>query len=325
MSAPIPVPPNFNIASVTAPLLFGGLFNFMLYGVLVVQVYIYQISFPKDKLFMKALVYGVLVFETIQSALCTADLYYWFSVGFGDMRHLANPYVSPFDTPMMSSLISLTVQAWFCYRIWVLNRKYLWLILVIIPISVVQAVFAIMGAVNGHRIGDFILGAQSRVYNVHVWLIGNAVADILIAGAMSHLLLSARQTDNHYTNSVLTRIVRLTVETNALTAGFALFSLIIFKAAAGTNWFTAPTIVMEKLYSNTLLLTFNNRLLLRNASSSQQSSSTNTTIFALNEQRSPSRFQFSTNKSSTLRDVNPVRFDTMGSTQISIHKTQEIA
>ncbi|KAL0952688.1 hypothetical protein HGRIS_006927 [Hohenbuehelia grisea] len=321
----IPVPPGFNIASITAPLLFGGLFDYLFYGVLITQVYVYRVSFPKDKISMQALVYGIVLFETIQTAMCTADMYYWFLSGFGNMKHLSNPYLSPFDTPTMSSLISLAVQSWFCYRIWVLNHKYIWLLVVIIPISIAQAVGAINGAVFAHRVGDFA-AAQSRVYNIHLWLIGNAVADVLIAAAMTHLLLRARHADNQYTSSILTRIVRLTVETNALTAGFALFGLIIFKAVPGTNWFTAPTLIIGKLYSNTLLLTFNNRILLKNAAISKQSAATGTTIFSVSDNRHSARnVPLSPIKATSFGEVNTLSLNgNLNSPNFSITKTEEI-
>ena len=74
-----------------------------------------------------SLVYGIFLLETLQTALSGADIYYWFASGFGNMLHLGNPYISPFDTPVLCSLIALLVQGFFCYRIWLFNKSARWL------------------------------------------------------------------------------------------------------------------------------------------------------------------------------------------------------
>jgi hypothetical protein len=76
-------------------------------------------------------VYSIFFLETIQTALSGADLYYWFASGFGDVERLTSPYASAFDVPIMGSVVSLTVQFFFVYRIWVLSKKR-WLQLCVI-------------------------------------------------------------------------------------------------------------------------------------------------------------------------------------------------
>jgi len=77
-------------------------------------------------------VYGVFLIETVQTALNGADLYYWFASGFGNFEHLTSPYAVPFDVPMIESLVSLTVQFFFMYRILVLSKKRAWWLCVFI-------------------------------------------------------------------------------------------------------------------------------------------------------------------------------------------------
>ena len=71
-------------------------------------------------------VYSVFFLETLQTALSGADLYYWFVSGFGNMNHLASPYASAFDVPIIGSVVSLSVQYFFVYRIWVLGKRETW-------------------------------------------------------------------------------------------------------------------------------------------------------------------------------------------------------
>jgi hypothetical protein len=62
-------------------------------------------------------VYGVFFLETLQTAFSGADLYYWFASGFGNVERLTTPYIPFFDVPILGSMVSLSVQFFFVYRI----------------------------------------------------------------------------------------------------------------------------------------------------------------------------------------------------------------
>lgn len=78
--------------------------------------------------------------ETVQTGLSGADLYYRFASGFGDMNHLADPYLSAFEVPLIGSAVSLPVQYFFAYRVWLLSeKKSRWLCLIICLVSRVRS------------------------------------------------------------------------------------------------------------------------------------------------------------------------------------------
>ena len=82
------------------------------------------------------IVYGVFFLETLQTALSGSDLYYWFVSGYGNIRHLTDPHLTPFDTVILESLVSFSVQLFFAYRIWVLSlKKFWWYCLIICLVS----------------------------------------------------------------------------------------------------------------------------------------------------------------------------------------------
>ncbi|KAH9952895.1 hypothetical protein BC827DRAFT_208291 [Russula dissimulans] len=148
MSALPPVHPYPGIARVAGPRLLGGLWNWCLYGVLGVQCYVYSYYFPEDNRTLKTLVYAVLFLETVQTALSGADLYYWFVSGYGDLTHLSSPYASPFDVPLIESVVSLIVEFFFAYRIWVLGAKRSgWFCLPICLCSMLNAGAAFAGGI----------------------------------------------------------------------------------------------------------------------------------------------------------------------------------
>jgi hypothetical protein len=61
-----------------------------------------------------------------------ADLYYWFVSGFGNMHHLNSPYLAGIDVPIIGSMVSLMVQYFFAYRVWILSAKKSWWLCMII-------------------------------------------------------------------------------------------------------------------------------------------------------------------------------------------------
>jgi hypothetical protein len=108
---------------------------------------VYSYNFPADKTSLKLLgmlslelpslgrafldddyiaVYAVFLIETVQTGLSGADLYYRFASGFGDMNHLVNPYVSAFEVPLIGAVVSLIVQYFFAYRVWLLSHRQSW-------------------------------------------------------------------------------------------------------------------------------------------------------------------------------------------------------
>lgn len=77
------------------------------------------------------LAYFAFLLETVQTALTGADVYYWFIDGFGDVERLKDSHFAPIDIPIFHAIISLVVQEYFCYRIWMLNKRSSWLCIII--------------------------------------------------------------------------------------------------------------------------------------------------------------------------------------------------
>ncbi|KAJ7432831.1 hypothetical protein B0H11DRAFT_2297150 [Mycena galericulata] len=198
------------------------------------------------------------------TSLNGVDVYYWFAVGFGDILRFSKPGFSAWYTPLMGSVMALVVQIFFCYRIYIIRRATLWLCILIALVSLLQAAGGICGGISSY-VSENVLHDHDRTIFVYMWLIGDAFADILIAAVMTVLLTKASLLQHHHkqTNDIVKRIVRLVIETNTLSMIVAVLSLILFIGTPNTTYFICPTMVLAKLYSNTLLVTFNNRLFIR--------------------------------------------------------------
>jgi hypothetical protein len=72
------------------------------------------------------IVYGIFFLETAQTVLCGVDLFHWFASGYGNLNHLFDSFVTPYDGPILESLVSGIVQIFYAYRIWVITNKRSW-------------------------------------------------------------------------------------------------------------------------------------------------------------------------------------------------------
>ncbi|KAI0253500.1 hypothetical protein BJV78DRAFT_181739 [Lactifluus subvellereus] len=229
-----PIPPG--IVRVTAPILFGPLFNWALYGVLCVQTYVYSYNFPDDRRPLKLLACFVFLLETAQTALTGADVYYWFMAGFGDLKSIESYWFSRIDIAVMDAIISLIVQGFFCYRIWVLNKRLLWFCVVVAVLSVAQASGAFCGVLKGK---------EDLTPALYLWFIASVLADVLIAMAMIYLLRQRRGNENRGSSHVLPRIVRLTVETNMLTATVAIVTFVLCVVFPKELYYVTPYVFLS--------------------------------------------------------------------------------
>jgi len=200
----------------------------------------------------------VFALETVQTALTGADVHYWFLSGFGDAERLKSSHYAPIDIAITDAIISLIVQEYFCYRIWTLNRRS-WFCLIIAVTAVAQSIGAAWGGFRSLVVGKY---AVSRAA-LYLWSLPSALADIMIAGAMTMLLIQTRTGEGRFTSFVLIRVVRLTIETNALTASVAIASFVLFVAFPNEIYYTFTAGIIGKMYSNTLLVTLNNRIYFR--------------------------------------------------------------
>ncbi|KAI0263186.1 hypothetical protein BC834DRAFT_971471 [Gloeopeniophorella convolvens] len=257
-----PVHPN--LSEVNAPRFLGLLWNWMLYGILSVQIYIYSYNFRTDRRVIKLLVYGIFLLETLQTALTGADLYYWFASGFGNMEHFGRSHAAPYDVPVIGAFISMAVQLFYPYRIWVLERRCWWICALICIGSMVDSVGSLVGGVKVAIRGKATKG-RALQGDALISVVGEVVTDALIAVTMIYLLTRHKGSSSRLNKHALSRIIQLTIETSLITTSVAVVSLLMVFLFPDKAYFTCPMAVLGKLYSNSLLVSLNNRISLREA------------------------------------------------------------
>ncbi|KAF5350107.1 hypothetical protein D9756_009065 [Leucocoprinus leucothites] len=221
-----PLPDNASL--VLGPPIVGIVLNWFFYGILVMQYFMYFNSGNRDKIWIRAAVHFIFLLDTIQSIMVMDDLFFWFVYNFSDYTALFKFNIATVDGPFFDAFIMFTVQLVYCWRVRELSK---WTIL-----PAMTAFLALVSCVAGMFIGikDVIIDASlARQYRPveELWLLASAVTDIIIAASMAYLLTRYRK-DNYVISrsmmAVLKRILLLTLETNAVTAAFAIALVLTF-------------------------------------------------------------------------------------------------
>ncbi|KAI0689383.1 hypothetical protein BC835DRAFT_1439531 [Cytidiella melzeri] len=250
------IPPY--IAQLTGPLFLGHLFNWGLFGALTVQVYVYYLSFPKDKTLPKAIVTTCYILELLQTVLSTRDAFRNFATGWGNMEDLDRVGWLWFSVPVMGSIICSMGQLFYAWRIYILSHSRL-ITLLIVAIAMVQLGFGIYSGAHAGIIGHFS-GLQATTFKTTaVWLGSAAADDIVIAVCMIYFLRRSN-TGFKQTSTLLTKFIRLSCETGLACALFAILDLAFYIRWQNNNYHLAPSIPLSKMYSNSLLVVLNARI-----------------------------------------------------------------
>ncbi|SJK98245.1 uncharacterized protein ARMOST_01506 [Armillaria ostoyae] len=254
-----PVPADYPIerlsGSIVAYLLHWGLF-----GTLSVQLYLYYLAFPNDRKFTKCLVYGIYIVEFVQTMLVTHDVFAIFGYGYGDLEALTDMHFDWLTVPIVSAVIACVGQVFYAYRIYILSLKSRIVPAFIICVSLTTSVAAIITGIYSFQAGNLIkLNNLKTSIAAGIWCGGSALCDIVIAICMTYYLMRSN-TSLRRTQMLVTKLIRLTIETGSATALVALLTCILFLAFPHQTFYIAPAVLMPKLYVNTIYMVLNSRI-----------------------------------------------------------------
>ncbi|PBK89250.1 hypothetical protein ARMGADRAFT_1033332 [Armillaria gallica] len=243
--------------------LIGCFLSLILYGILCDQVYIYYISFPKDNLASKTVVYLLWLTETVQTA---TNIYYTFDTfcyDFGNLSGLDDVHITWFTIIILSgfAVVGCIAQLFYAWRMYKFSKKARWLCVILSGIAFTQFAAAICCGIEVRNSGHYSnLQKNSKVaVTVMIWLGGSVLCDTAIALCMTYLL-SRAQTGLKSTRKLLSRLIRLSIETGTATAAIAAVHMALYLSAHNNNNLTVPANCSVKMYSNTVLAVCNSRM-----------------------------------------------------------------
>ncbi|KAK0234879.1 hypothetical protein EDD85DRAFT_910907 [Armillaria nabsnona] len=249
-----------DLHQITGPLLISCFLSLILYGILCDQVYIYYISFPNDHLATKTVVYVLWLTETVQTVSNIVDTFDTFCYGFGNVSELDDVHLTWFTIPILSGFVGCIAQLFYAWRMYKFSKKARWLSITLSVIAFAQFAAGIYCGLQVRKYGRYSdLQKNSTVkVAVVIWLSGVALCDAAIALCMTYLL-SRAHTGLKSTQVLLSRLIRLTIETGTATAALALIDIALFLAYPN-NYHTGPGKCLIKMYSNTVLAVCNSRM-----------------------------------------------------------------
>jgi len=240
----------------TGPMLIGTILNVMLYGVMLSQCLTYFVTYgQRDRLSIKLLVAFLLLADTVNSVFDVTFTYRYTITLFGNFDAvMVSDWVFNTD-PIMTVIISSTVQSFFAWRVARLTG-YKWIGIVLVISAFVQLLCGLGTTIGCSIVKEFLRFQEFRVV-VIIWLGLSALTDITITGILSWYLHSHR-TGFTSTDDIISKLIRMTVQTGLITTVWAVVDLIVYLSFSNSLHliFNIP---LCKLYTNSLLSTLNSR------------------------------------------------------------------
>ncbi|KAK0483094.1 hypothetical protein EDD18DRAFT_1362067 [Armillaria luteobubalina] len=256
---PVPAGYTIEIEQLSGPLILGYLLHWGLFGTLSVQLYLYYLAFPKDRQFIKHLVYGIYIVEFVQMILVAHGAFEVFGYGIDDLAALIEVNFDGLIVPIMVAIAASVGQGFYAYRIFILSGSRIVPALVV-WVSLTSAVAAIFGGICTFQAGDITKLIDRKVFiSVGIWCGGSVLCDIVIAICMTYYLLRSN-TGFRRTQILVTKLICLIIETGSLTAVIALVTFILFFAFPHQAYYRTPAVITSKLYANTIYMVLNSRI-----------------------------------------------------------------
>ncbi|KAI0367132.1 hypothetical protein BV20DRAFT_1055112 [Pilatotrama ljubarskyi] len=252
MDLPAGPPPLPALDNTLGALLIGTFLGLMLYGLTVHQTYRYWRLYPRDVSWLKCLVLGILMVETLHTTLCMIAVYY----------HLVTNYFNPatllvghWSTRLLTPTTGVTIllcQSFYAFRVYLIGPHYIYRLLVSVAIVFMVCVcgFTTAATVEGFRLSldDFkqVSWLISAVFGCAV------VVDMCLTGTLVVVLLRSR-TGFKRTDSLIEVLIIYSINTGLLTSIFGVLCFIFAIILPGNLVYIGISIVGVKLYANSVL------------------------------------------------------------------------
>ncbi|KAI0326506.1 hypothetical protein GY45DRAFT_1373911 [Cubamyces sp. BRFM 1775] len=232
-------------------LLLGTSFGLILYGLTVHQTYRYVRLYPKDKIWLKVLVSGIFVFETMNTALPLIAVYY----------HLVTNYFNPLsllEGHWSTRLLTPISSSFYVYRVYHIGPYYTYRICVAVAVILMVGVFAFTAAATVEAFRLSLNDFQHVSWLVSVSFGCAVFADMFLTGALITVLWKSR-TGFRRTDSLIEVLVVYSINTGLLTSIFGFLGFVFAIILPGNLIYIGISIVGIKLYANSVLAVLNSR------------------------------------------------------------------
>ncbi|KAK7453507.1 hypothetical protein VKT23_011784 [Stygiomarasmius scandens] len=229
----------------------------ILYGIALLQTWLYFHWYPKDHWGVKSTIILLLVLETLHICFFFAGTYHALIDHFGRFDLLTE--ISWLDeTQLLAGYLSaFVVQVYFGYKIYLLDNKKLFVTGLIMALAITQIAAGITQTVKVVQLGDLqLLDTTKQITSVQS--AASLVCDIVITVTL-YVTLRSKKGPVRATNTMLKTLMVNAVNRGVVTAVAAAINLILFLAIPNTFYFFLGLVPSSKLYMNSMLATLNTR------------------------------------------------------------------
>ncbi|KAF8921142.1 hypothetical protein CPB85DRAFT_1210171, partial [Mucidula mucida] len=247
------------------PWLIGGYLDIFLQGILMYQFTNYWSWYKDDRITMRLTVAGLMVLTTLKTVQVIALSWIQNIVFMNDVDGAVALNSTAWwesGNSMMVATIDIYVQAYFCYRLYVISRSK-WVVAPIITMFVFA--WAAM-VVATYYITS--VGGESR--HVGHWFAGHLAtvfgADVIMTITTAFFLMKSRKKLHAQTSvGVFDALIRLTFQTAAPAAVCAMFNLIFSQLYSSNDKIISTSFnqALPKLYAVSMMWTLNARRQIR--------------------------------------------------------------
>ncbi|KAJ6573542.1 hypothetical protein DFH09DRAFT_1312243 [Mycena vulgaris] len=238
------------------PLLIGAVLNMMLYGIMSIQMFAYYQRYMSDSAWLRYLMLYLFIVETGNVVVQVGIIYEPLIIQYGQEVALRiAPKLLPGDS-ILIAIVSGPIQLFTAWRISVITGSF-----------IVPALIALLSlaSMSGGILVSVMVAMhpefqqfQNITTEVIIWLVLSAACDVVIAIAMTHALYT-RRTGFGAVDGQINRIVRLSVETGAITAITALVDVLLFILFPKTLVNFIVDFPLSNLYTCSMLAMLNSR------------------------------------------------------------------
>ncbi|KAJ6502747.1 hypothetical protein C8R47DRAFT_214720 [Mycena vitilis] len=258
--------PGLDIPLLTGPIILGYMWNYWLYGILCIQVYLYSEAFPNDRRGIKVVMWVMFILESISTLFVTIGAWDQYGTGWGDINSLLVIDWSWIPLAILNPVLAGIAQSFYIWRIWELSKR-VWLCVIIGLIMLTQVTtgcyYGIVLAIERRGL-DKLLALSTEIA---LAAIASAVTDILITISLVWTLTIPpkfyglkHKTRIQNTRGIINKLIRFSVETGAVTTTADTIHVVLW-LATGHQWNIHYIfwLMLGKLYSNMLMATLNCR------------------------------------------------------------------
>ncbi|KAI0771273.1 hypothetical protein BD413DRAFT_552413, partial [Trametes elegans] len=238
-----------------------------LYGISLLQAYLYFRSYNRDSLRLRVLVGAVVILDTLTTIFMAHGLYTYTVLDLGEPIKITIITWSFALTNGCAVLTAFLVQCHFGLRLWGFSSKNQLLVGLI-------ALFAFCNLGAGvamlvHMLSDtslFSLGSVSIRVLSGLSSGASSVCDVIIAAGLCYYLQTSRSGFKQ-TDHIVDKLFIYSINRGALTAVCQTLAFVLATSLPGRFYFVPFALLESKLYANSLLATLNVRRTLKEAPS----------------------------------------------------------